>query len=214
MSKEHTNQGAEGDPGGLREQDAHDDPIEQFGRWFSDASATANPMPNAMTLSTVDDNGCPSGRVVLLKGFDQGGFVFYTNYESRKGRELDSNPNASLTFYWPELERQVRVDGVTSKVDTSESDAYFATRPEGSRIGALASAQSSVLPNREELDARFRQLEAEFAGREIPRPPHWGGYRLVPREIEFWQGRSSRLHDRLRYRREADGAWIRERLSP
>lgn len=215
MSKDLSFLRTDVDQGGLRETDADTDPIVQFERWFGEATASGNPMPNAMTLSTVDGNGHPSGRIVLLKGVDPRGFVFYTNYLSRKGRELAANPNASLTFYWPELERQVRVDGVTSKVDASESDAYFATRPEGSRIGAIASAQSSVLSHREELEERVRQLESEFAGSEIPRPQHWGGYRLAPREIEFWQGRASRLHDRLRYVLAADGVtWSRDRLSP
>ncbi len=203
------------DQGGLREADADDDPIVQFERWFAEAIASSSPAPDAMTLATVDSAGRPSGRVVLLKGVDRGGFVFYTNYESRKGRELAGNRNASLTFFWPELERQVRIDGVTSMVDPAESDAYFASRPEGSRIGAHASAQSTVLAHREELEERVRTLEAEFAGREIPRPRHWGGYRLMPREIEFWQGRPSRLHDRLRYVLAEDGVtWRRERLSP
>lgn len=214
MSKDLSFLRREYDRYGLREQDVDPDPFLQFDHWFTDALSSGNPAPDAMTLATVDELGRPSTRVVLLKAVDLGGFVFFTNYNSRKGRELEGNPNASLTIFWPELERQVRIDGVVSKIDGAESDEYFASRPEGSKIGAHASAQSEVLRNREELETRVRQLEAEFAGREIPRPPHWGGYRLIPRSIEFWQGRSSRLHDRLLFTVDEAGTWSYVRLSP
>lgn len=215
MSKDLTVSHRDADTGGLREEDADVDPVVQFERWFAEATASGNLMPNAMTLATVDGYGHPSSRVVLLKGVDRGGFVFFTNYLSRKGRELAANPNAALTFYWPELERQVRVDGVTSKIDAAESDAYFATRPVGSQISAHASAQSQVLTDRRVLEDEVRRIKAEFSSGEVPRPGHWGGYRLAPRAIEFWQGRASRLHDRLRYVLGSDGTtWMRERLSP
>jgi pyridoxamine 5'-phosphate oxidase len=197
---------------GLSEAAAAADPIAQFNRWFDDAVAADLRHPNAMTLATVDD-GRPSARVVLLKSVDEHGFVFFTNYESRKGRELAANPSAALLFFWSELERQVRVDGTAEKVSPDESDAYFATRPYGSQIGAWASAQSAPIPSREVLEARARDLDARYEGGPVPRPDHWGGYRVAPVEIEFWQGRANRLHDRLRYRL-ADGVWTRERLSP
>jgi pyridoxamine 5'-phosphate oxidase len=197
---------------GLSEANADADPIVQFNRWFDDAVAADLRHPNAMTLATVDD-GRPSARVVLLKSVDEHGFVFFTNYESRKGRELAANPSAALLFFWSELERQVRVDGTAEKVSPDESDAYFATRPYGSQIGAWASAQSAPIPSREVLEARARDLDARYEGGPVPRPDHWGGYRVAPVEIEFWQGRANRLHDRLRYRL-ADGVWTRERLSP
>jgi pyridoxamine 5'-phosphate oxidase len=198
----------------LGEEAAAGDPIEQFGRWWREALAAEVAEPNAMTLATADVTGRPSARIVLLKGFDDRGFTFYTNYESRKGRELAANSHAALVFFWVELERQVRIEGIASQTTPDESDAYFASRPLGSRIGAIASHQSEVLGSREPLEARVRELEAEFAGGDVPRPAHWGGYRVAPDAIEFWQGRSSRLHDRLRYRRGEGGAWIRERLSP
>jgi pyridoxamine 5'-phosphate oxidase len=197
---------------GLSEAAAAADPIAQFNRWFDDAVAADLRHPNAMTLATVDD-GRPSARVVLLKSVDEHGFVFFTNFESRKGRELAANPAAALLFFWSELERQVRVDGTAEKVSPEESDAYFATRPYGSQIGAWASAQSEPIPSREVLEARARELDARYEGGPVPRPGHWGGYRVAPVEIEFWQGRANRLHDRLRYRL-AGGVWTRERLSP
>ena len=199
---------------GLTEEDAGRDPFALFARWFDQAVASGNPMPEAMTLATVAADGQPTTRVVLLKGFDERGFAFYTNYESRKGREMEGNTRVSVNFFWPELERQVRIDGTVTKVTPEESDEYFATRPEGSRIGAHASHQSAVLASREELETRVAVLEAQFAGGEIPRPAHWGGYRIDPSAIEFWQGRPSRLHDRIRFRRDAPHAWTRERLSP
>jgi pyridoxamine 5'-phosphate oxidase len=199
---------------GLHEADADADPIEQFRTWFSTALTAQLPEPNAMTLATAAHDGKPSARMVLLKGFDQNGFVFYTNYESRKGHELDENPRAALVFYWPELERQIRIEGRVEKLAQDESDAYFASLPLGSRLGAWASRQSEVIPGRQELESRLQELESEYKDRDIPRPPHWGGYRVRPEAIEFWQGRPSRLHDRLRYRKLEDGRWVIERLSP
>jgi pyridoxamine 5'-phosphate oxidase len=169
---------------------------------------------NAMTLATADKQGRPSARVVLLKALDQRGFVFYTNYNSRKGRELAENPEAALTFYWPHLERQVCVAGTVSRVSPEESDAYFKSRPRGSQIAAWASDQSAVLENREGLQRRWDSIENQFQGKDVPRPPHWGGYVLSPSRLEFWQGRPSRLHDRFCYTRQPGGGWTLERLSP
>lgn len=169
---------------------------------------------NAMTLATVDKEGRPSARIVLLKGLDPRGFVFYTNYNSRKGRELEENPQAALVFYWADLERQVSIAGKVSKLPPAESDAYFESRPRGSRIAAWASDQSQVVADRAELEARWASFEKQFPGKHVPRPPHWGGYVLAPERLEFWQGRPNRLHDRFRYSRRADGSWLLERLSP
>jgi pyridoxamine 5'-phosphate oxidase len=199
---------------GLAERELDPDPFRQFAVWFDAALAAHLPEPNAMALATATPDGRPSARMVLLKGFDERGFVWYTNYESRKGGELAVNPRAALVFFWVELSRQVRIEGTVTVVSREESDTYFHSRPRGSQIGAAASHQSQVLPGREPLEARAAELEAEYADREIPRPPYWGGYRLAPTVLEFWQGRPNRLHDRLRYRRLEDGRWLIERLSP
>ena len=189
------------------------DPIVQFGRWFADAEAADLIEPNAMTLATAAAGGRPSARMVLLKGFDERGFVFYTNYESRKAGELDGSPVAALVFWWGALQRQVRVEGAVERVRREESEAYFRSRPLGSRLGAWASAQSQVIAGRAELEERLEQLTARYRDGDVPLPPFWGGYRIRPEVIEFWQGRPNRLHDRLRYRR-TPGGWDIDRLSP
>jgi len=190
-------------------------PIRQFQRWYDEVRARGVSEQDAisMTLATATKDGRPSARVVLLKSFDDNGFVFYTNYQSLKGRDLAENPQASLLFYWPKVWRQVRIDGKIEKVSAEESDEYFQSRPLGSKLGAWASNQSEVVDRRETLEGRFAELEKRF-GEDVPRPPHWGGYRLTPNEIEFWQGRDNRLHDRLRYRLQEDGTWVIERLGP
>jgi len=196
----------------LEEAQVDRDPLKQFGVWMVEAIHAQVPEPTAMTLATVDAHGRPSARVCLLKGVDAHGFVFYTNYESRKGRDLAANPGAAMTFLWKELERQVRIEGLVEKVTAEESDAYFATRPIGSRVGAWASPQSQPIDNRMWLETRWAELTKKY-GEHPPRPPHWGGYRVKPDHIEFWQGRLSRLHDRIAYTRLGN-AWEIARLAP
>jgi len=198
---------------GFRRADLDPDPIAQFQKWFTQALQAEIVEPNAMTLATVGGDGQPSSRIVLLKAVDQRGFSFFTNYESRKGRELAENPKASLTFFWAGLERQISVAGAVSKLSREESEAYFAARPHGSQRGAWVSKQSQIVANREFLEKRLAEVEAQF-GDKVPMPPYWGGYVLTPHSLEFWQGRPNRLHDRLRYQKNPDGTWLIERLSP
>jgi pyridoxamine 5'-phosphate oxidase len=197
----------------LSEDIVDQDPFRQFTEWWIEATRAEIDEVNAMTLSTVSEGGRPAARIVLLKGYDENGFVFFTNYESRKGLDLKLNPYASLLFFWKELERQVRIDGPCEKVPDAESDEYFYSRPEGSRIGAWASPQSQVISSRDVLDQNIIELENRFQGKAVPRPPHWGGYRVRPDQMEFWQGRPSRLHDRILYTRETAG-WKIDRLAP
>ncbi len=198
---------------GLAEGDAHADPLAQFERWFNDALAAQLPLANAMTLATTATGGAPDARIVLLKGVDNGGFVFYTNYESRKGRQLAAQPQACLVFFWAPLERQIRIDGHVEKVSAAESDAYFATRPVGARLSARASAQSERRSRHDKFSRSAVAEEKAKYGENPPRPAHWGGYRVIPSRMEFWQGRENRLHDRLLYLRDG-GSWKIERLAP
>jgi pyridoxamine 5'-phosphate oxidase len=197
---------------GLAEADLAPTWVEQLARWYHEVEGLDE--PNAMVLSTADETGRPSSRTVLLRAYDERGLVFFTNRRSRKGRELGANPHASLLLPWHELQRQVAVQGTVEQVDDADSDTYFASRPREAQLGAWASAQSAVLPDRTALEAAVAAAEARFAGGSVPRPPHWGGYRVVPDEVEFWQGRTARLHDRLRYRRTGPGLWVVERLAP
>lgn len=190
------------------------DPIKQFNRWYGDAIAAGVPQYDAMTLATASSEGIPAARMVLLKKADERGFVFYTNYQSRKGKELASNTHAALVFFWPELNRSVRIEGLVSKVSAEESDAYFATRPRESQLSSLTSAQSEAVESREALDAAFDELKRRHEGEAITRPAHWGGYRVKPSRIEFWQARFARLNDRVLYELQSDGTWILKRLSP
>ena len=207
LRREHTT-------GAFTEEDAHPDPFEQFRAWLGDAHAAGITQPNAMTLATIDEHGHPDARIVLLKGLDDRGLVFYTHRTSRKGRELAAHPHASLTFFWDSLERQIRVKGSVEWTTDAESDEYFLSRPRGSQLGAIVSNQSAVIPGREVLEESLIQLVERVGDAPLERPRTWGGYRVLPAEWEFWQGRPSRLHDRLRNRQDVHGVWIKERLAP
>ncbi len=199
----------------LGDSDVDRDPMVQFTHWFTEVCDTNVSEANAMVVSTVGPDNIPSSRTVLLKQFDQRGFVFFTNYESQKGREIDNNPHVAALFYWPSLQRQVRIVGTAAPVTAAESDQYFASRPLGSQLGAIVSPQSAPIPDREWIEQRFAEAERTIVhGEPVERPAHWGGYRIVPRSIEFWQGRPNRLHDRVRYQRNEDNAWLIERLAP
>ncbi len=198
----------------LREEDLDPNPFVQFGKWFETAQNEDLVHPNAFCLATCAEDQRPSARMLLMKDFDENGFVFYTNSESKKGSDLCGNKNASICFWWGKLERQIRIEGEVKQTDASAADSYFASRPRGSQIGAWASHQSSVIDNRDVLESRYREIEKLYEGKDIPRPPYWQGYVLVPRTIEFWQGRPDRLHDRLLYRLEDSGNWVIERLAP
>jgi pyridoxamine 5'-phosphate oxidase len=198
----------------LKKSDVYQDPIKQFSVWFDEAVDAVKADPNAMLISTVNGAGKPSSRTVLLKGFDAEGFLFYTNYNSRKAKHIEHQPSVSLTFYWPDLMRQIHIEGMAEKVSAEKSDAYFQTRPSSSKRSAWASQQSDIVANREQLEKQLRDIEKKYAGSEIPRPPHWGGYRVKPLRIEFWQGRLNRLHDRICYVLQENKEWKIERLSP
>ena len=198
----------------LLESDAAAAPMEQFDRWWAQALEAKIEEVNAMTLATVDASGMPDARIVLLKGIDEIGFHFYSNYQSRKGMQLTNNEQACLVFFWKELERQVRVRGRMERLPETESDAYFSSRPVESRLGAIASPQSTVIEGRDWLEQRYAAVQAEYAGKEPIRPAHWGGYRLIAESVEFWQGRPGRMHDRLEYKKDPSGSWLRQRLAP
>ncbi len=198
----------------LNEEEIDQNPFIQFKIWFNQSVAAQLPEPNAMTLATCTPDGKPSARMVLLKDIDELGFVLFTNYKSQKGQEISVNPQAALVFWWAELERQVRIVGTVEKISSAQSDSYFEVRPPFSRLGAWASNQSQVIANRDVLEAQLIEFQRQYENQEVPRPPHWGGFRVIPQEIEFWQGRSSRLHDRLRYTLVDNGNWKIERLSP
>jgi pyridoxamine 5'-phosphate oxidase len=198
----------------LTEDDADADPLRQFQAWFDEALASQLTDPNAMTLATASATGEPAARIVLLKGADESGFVFFTNYDSAKGRDLAANPRACLLLFWPELERQVRITGSVAKTTLAESDAYFHSRPVESQVGAAISKQSHVIANRAELESRYADALSRYEGSAVPLPSNWGGYRVTPERIEFWQGRKSRLHDRLVYTKQSNGSWSRARLEP
>ena len=199
---------------GLNETDLLETPFQQFQLWLEQAIAAELPEPNAMTLATLSEQCKPIARMVLLKGLDEKGFVFYTNYDSAKGKQLTETDSAALVFWWAGLERQVRVEGTVEKVSSTESDAYFQSRPKASQLGACASPQSQAIENRGILEKRLAQLEEKYATEKVPRPPHWGGFRVIPSAIEFWQGRPSRLHDRIRYELDEKGDWFYQRLAP
>ena len=199
---------------GLRESNAAENPIEQFALWFQQAVDAKIDLPDAMALATASEDGMPSARIVLLRGFDDRGLVFFTDYQSQKAQELAENPRAALVFYWRELDRQIRVSGSVNTVSREESEKYFRSRPVGSQLAALVSNQSEVIPNRQELECRYKQLMETYRHKEVPLPSYWGGFRLLPDWFEFWQGRPNRLHDRLRYTHHSDEGWKIERLSP
>ena len=196
------------------EAEAASNPIEQFTKWWNDAIKSEIDEVNAMTLATADSNGKPSARIVLLKGYDKNGFVFFTNYQSQKGKELEQNPQACLVFYWKEVERQIKIEGIVEKLSPEDNDVYFFSRPEGSRIGAWSSPQSSVIKSRDVIEANVKKYTSKFLNKEIPRPDHWGGYIVKPTLIEFWQGGASRLHDRIQYSLQKKSTWKIERLAP
>jgi pyridoxamine 5'-phosphate oxidase len=200
--------------GGLRRKDLHENPLQQFRQWLEQALESGIAEPTAMVLATCDKQARPTSRVMLLKGVDERGFLFFTNYESRKGRELAENPHASITFFWPALERQIGIVGSVTKLPREESEEYFRTRPLGSRHAAWVSKQTEVIPGRDILEQRLQEVRAQYPAEEVPTPPYWGGWVLKPATIEFWQGRESRLHDRFRYTRQEDGGWNIERLAP